>query len=155
MVPRSLYLPDGRRVPVCVIRSPRELSTDVMVPPIRFYRYKAQGGFEYVADFFIGPRSTNNHSREKSKDTPVFATHPSDSGTLRLPEPKPQKNGQKSSGARGGTHTPDLLPLAMQWGAHVLDSPGSGGPQPYALATCLSAVCRLLGVDLVRDRNLD
>ncbi len=120
-----------------------------------FYRYKSQGGFEYVADLFIGPRSTNHHSHKGKEGSPAFATHPGDSGTLWLLEPKPVENGKKHSQARAESHEPSLLPLAMQWGTHVLESPGSGGPQTYALATCLSTVCGLLGVDLVRDWNLD
>src|SRR5262249_33030131 len=120
-----------------------------------FYRYKSQGGFEYVADFFIGPRSTKKHPHKEAEDTIPFVTHAGDSGTLWLLEPKAHKDSKKASSDSGEAHEPAFLPLAMQWGAHVLDSPGSGQPQPYVLATCLSTVCSLLGVDLVRDWNLD
>ena len=50
-----------------------------------FYRYKTNGGFEYVADLMIGPRAIAAALRQSSKA--VFATHPGDSGTLWLLEP--------------------------------------------------------------------
>lgn len=106
-----------------------------------FYRYKSQGGFEYVADLFIGPRSAaNGHA----KVPPPFATHPGDSGTLWLLEPmEPGKN------------APKCLPLAMQWGQNTFGSRAGTGVQNYALATFLSRVCSLLTVDPIRDWNLD
>ena len=133
-----------------------------------FYRYKSQGGFDYIADFFIGPRSShangkasaNGKSAKKAKEDHSFATHPGDSGTLWLLEPLPGKQG-KGSAEKDGRHDrataheqPPYLPLAVQWGAHLLLSDGTN-PQPYALATCLSTVCNLLDVDPVRDWNLD
>ncbi len=105
-----------------------------------FYRYKSQGGFEYVADFFIGPRSHDAYG------APAFATHPGDSGTLWLLEPRPRTDRARE---------PDYLPFAMQWGAQAFGASASAAPQPYVLATCLSTVCGMLGVDLVRDWNLD
>jgi len=92
-----------------------------------FYRYKAIGGFEYVADFLIGPHS----SRDK------FSTRPGDSGTLWLLEQ-----------AKGAP-----LPLALQWGGEQFLNP-DGQSTGYALATSLSTVCSLLEVDVVRDWNL-
>jgi hypothetical protein len=92
-----------------------------------FYRYKSVGGFEYVADFLIGPRG----------DAP-FRTGHGDSGTLWLLE-KPDE--------------PLPLPLAVQWGGHAFAADSGTGQAPYALATCLSTVCNLLEVDLVRDLN--
>jgi hypothetical protein len=67
-----------------------------------FYRYKAMGGFEYVCDFLIGPRD----------DVP-FQTHPGDSGTvwvLDYPDEKEQR------------HDEDRMPLAVQWGGHILST---------------------------------
>src|SRR5262245_9317734 len=57
-----------------------------------FYRYKTTGGFEYVADIFIGPRSSNGHGKRSGK-SPLFETRPGDSGTLWLLEPAPNDNG--------------------------------------------------------------
>ncbi|HEV2721825.1 MAG TPA: hypothetical protein VG323_17530, partial [Thermoanaerobaculia bacterium] len=107
------------------------------------YRYKSVGGFEFVADFLIGPRSTRRFGRQNRhrRAAPEFVTHPGDSGTLWLLESMTDPSAP-------------LLPLAMQWGAHVLQSTGAGA-QTYALATCLSTICRELDVDLVRDWNLD
>ena len=41
----------------------------------------------------------------------------------------------------------------MQWGAESLASPGDDGAAEFALATCLSTICRELDVDLVTDWN--
>ncbi len=93
-----------------------------------FYRYKSVGGFEYVSDFLIGSRSGRAPLR----------THPGDSGTLWLLES--QKNG--------------LMPIAVQWGGQVFTDGGGQSVSTYALATCLSTVCNLLEVDVIRDWNL-
>jgi hypothetical protein len=111
-----------------------------------FYRYKTRGGSEYLADFFIGPRSVPSPDGGGS---PEFFTRPGDSGTLWLLEPM--------SGAQGTDDpkaTDDFRPLALQWGAsrfYQSDRRSSA----YALATCLSTVCDRLDVDLVRAWNLD
>ncbi len=129
-----------------------------------FYRYKAVGGFEFVADFLIGPRATRCFGPD---DAPAltaaqrFITHPGDSGSLWLLEPMSDAaeagttlDRRKRAAEEEKEEPAALLPLAMQWGAHVLDSPGAGS-QTYVLATCLSTICRELGVDLLRDWNLD
>jgi hypothetical protein len=129
-----------------------------------FYRYKSVGGFEFVADFLIGPRATRCFGRDQEgpglRAPQTFVTHPGDSGALWLLEPM-------SDAAEAGATLPKkpaaeaekerpalMLPLAMQWGAHVLDSPGAGA-QTYVLATCLSTICRELRVDIIRDWNID
>ncbi len=93
-----------------------------------FYRYKSVGGFEYVADFLIGPRDGGS----------TLPTRPGDSGTVWLLE------------APGG----DPRPIALQWGGHRFVTGGGEAVSPYALATCLSAVCDQLEVEVVRDWNL-
>jgi hypothetical protein len=105
-----------------------------------FYRYKSQGGFEYVADLFIGPRSIGEADGDAHA---VFATHPGDSGTLWLLEP-----------IEPGM-APKYLPLAMQWGQNTFGARQGTGAQTYVLATLLSRVCALLTVDPIRDWNLD
>lgn len=111
-----------------------------------FYRYKSKGGFEYVSDFFIGPRTPTS----EDPYPPDFVTLPGDSGTLWLLEPVGDKN------YINGAHTPNLLrPFAIQWGANRLYSGLSRQAHAYALATCLSTVCDRLDVDIVRDWNLD
>jgi len=116
-----------------------------------FYRYKSQGGFEYVSDFLIGPRSESSTAKSSRRTKqPGFATHPGDSGTLWLLEQSDQK--KKTVNEPGSSQ---FVPLAVEWGAHLLDSSGSGKTQSFALATCLSTVCSLLNVDPVRDWNLD
>ena len=94
-----------------------------------FYRYKAMGGLEYVADFLIGPRA------------PSFSvgTHPGDSGTLWLLD-RSESN-----------ELP--MPLALQWGGQVFVDDDQKTGSSYALATCLSNVCSKLDVDVVREWN--
>ena len=95
-----------------------------------FYRFKSVGGFEYVSDFLIGPRS----------DASSLGTHPGDSGTVWLLE------------------TPDDAPprpLALQWGGQVFVDGADAQGSSYALATALSTVCAALDVDLIRDWNAD
>jgi hypothetical protein len=94
-----------------------------------FYRYKSMGGFDYVADFLIGP-----------SDEKPLATQPGDSGTVWLME---------TGDDRG------LMPIAIQWGGHVFKDGPRQTRAPYALATGLSTVCGLLEVDLVRDWTID
>ena len=118
-----------------------------------FYRYKTNGGFEYVADIMIGPRSVRRASKSKKNVRPAFETHPGDSGTLWLLEPLEKK--ATTSAAARETQPPEFLPLAMQWGRNMLYSAGSAPPQGYALATLLSRVCAMLNVDPVRNWNLD
>jgi hypothetical protein len=92
-----------------------------------FYRYKSLGGFEYVSDFLIGPRS------EKEE----LATHPGDSGTVWLLE-----------------QGKEMRPIAVQWGGQVFLGDGVSKQSSYALATCLSTVCNLLELEPIRDWNL-
>ena len=108
-----------------------------------FYRYKTNGGFEYVADAMIGPRATRREGRQVHRSLPKLSTHPGDSGTLWLLE---SSSDEKPL---------EYLPLAMQWGRNMLYSAGAAPPQSYVLATFLSRVCAELGVDPIRNWNLD
>jgi hypothetical protein len=92
-----------------------------------FYRYKAVGGFEYVADFLIGSRNTE-----------PLRTRPGDSGTVWVVESEDRRQ--------------NLMPIAVQWGGAVFS--GESTSLPFALATNLSNVCRELEVDLFRSRDL-
>jgi hypothetical protein len=94
-----------------------------------FYRYKSAGGFEYMADFLIGP----------DKNTATLNTHHGDSGTWWLLD-------------TGDKELP--RPLAIQWGGHVFVDSGNKTTCAYALATCLSTVCNILNVDVIRDVNI-
>lgn len=98
-----------------------------------FYRYKSVGGYEYAADFLIGPRG----------DTKLQTKH-GDSGTLWLLKTEDTE-----------TKTPSLLPIAVQWGQHSFIDDAGKGKSAYALATSLSNALRMLEVDLVRGWNLD
>lgn len=94
-----------------------------------FYRYKAIGGFEYVADFMIGSRDSQ----------PLF-THPGDSGCVWVTESDEVEH--------------DRSPIAIQWGGAVFSANAGASRMPFALASNLSTVCRELRVDLVRSTEI-
>ncbi len=104
-----------------------------------FFRYKTRGGVEYVTDFLIGPR----------QGATIVGTRPGDSGTIWFEDPPPSADHD-----RAGLQAPRLRPFAIQWGGESLTSPGSGGVRDFALATCLSTVCRELDVEIVTDWNI-
>ena len=91
-----------------------------------FYRYKSRGGFEYVADFFIGPRSPR-----PGESQVAFSTRSGDSGALWLIEPRADEHGGGE-----GNDDPAWRPLAVQWGANRLYSALGNEPQAFGLATC-------------------
>lgn len=94
-----------------------------------FYRYRAVGGFEYVADFMIG-----------SRDNTPLMTHPGDSGTVWVVESDDIEH--------------DRAPIAVQWGGAVFSANAGATRMPFALASNLSTVCRELGVELVRSSEM-
>jgi hypothetical protein len=122
-----------------------------------FYRYKTTGGFEYVADLFIGPRTARGASGRRSPAPPKFATLPGDSGTLWLLEPvgPPTTKAPATEHRSEDDPSQQFLPLAMEWGRNMLYSATGAPAQSFALATLLSRVCALLEVDPVRDWNVD
>jgi len=93
-----------------------------------FYRYKAIGGYEYIADFLIGSRT----------EEPLPTRH-GDSGTVWVVE-----NDRVDH---------DRMPIAVQWGGTVLGSDAES--LPFALATNLSNVCRELDLELYRGGTGD
>lgn len=108
-----------------------------------FYRYRSVGGFDYVSDLLIGPRG----------DGRPLMTRPGDSGTLWFfdPELSPEEARQEGS---AGMRARRLRPVALQWGGHLIMERGGATPLRFALATCLSTICRDLDVDVVRAWNI-
>lgn len=101
-----------------------------------FYRYSTAGGTDYVTDFLIRPESLDG----------VGTLH-GDSGTLWFWEQR--KRGDAQDGELVA-----LRPFAMQWGGHTWIEEGTcQRVGRFALATCLSTVCRELNVSLLRDWN--
>lgn len=94
-----------------------------------FYRYKAQAGYDYVSDFLIAPEGGNQ-------------TRHGDSGTVWHLGTPPSPKEPAPAGLR---------PVAVEWGGQALAE--RTGKYNFALATCLSTVCRILDVDLVRQHN--
>jgi hypothetical protein len=137
-----------------------------------FYRYKSIGGFEYISDLLIGPRTESSREfwdadREKGEKTEVLPpedrtllgahgvmkTRPGDSGTLWFFD---QNLSIERARAKGyaGTRARRLRPIALQWGGHTLmDEKGESKAQ-FALATCLSTVCRELDLDIIPDFDI-
>ena len=105
-----------------------------------FYRYKSVGGYDYIADFLIGPRASRNE-----KTIPPYFTRQGDSGTLWVIDEVEYSNNRKDKN----------LPLALQWGQQRFLNNVSKFTSNFSLATCLSNVSRILEVDIVRDWNLD
>jgi hypothetical protein len=115
-----------------------------------FYRYKTRGGFEYVADLYIGPRAADAGDDDKPVE---FATLPGDSGTMWMLEPVGGEH-DRQNGKREDAE-PSLRPLALQWGRNMLYSGVAAPPQGFALATLMSRACDLLDVDPIREWNVD
>lgn len=133
-----------------------------------FYRYKALGGSEYIADFLIGPESDNldpntfvdpariariqAKKRKKSEDEDVsLEVHHGDSGTVlyllqMVPDPKHPEDRKRD--------TTLYRPFAVLWGKEDLGDRVRGS-RPYALATSLSTALDKLNLDYVRDLNAD
>lgn len=107
-----------------------------------FYRYRALGGYDYVTDFLIGSRDPKR---------PLMTKH-GDSGTVWfLDEPKSEK--RETRGKAGIEKVQQLRPIALQWGGHRFIAGESEAQFQFALASNMSAICRLLDVELVRDWN--
>jgi hypothetical protein len=127
-----------------------------------FFRYESKGGYDYVADLLIGPRSgaaadVRTDARAKPQRT---ETLPGDSGTLWFHDP-PRHVRPVPGGTVAATEAPPergrrarrLRPLAMQWGGERLLA-DDGGTNAFALATFLSTILRVLDLDLVRSWSL-
>ena len=97
-----------------------------------FYRYAAAGGYDYVADYLIGPRGEKKNHRALP-----FAPKKGDSGTLLVVDDPESVEHMKAIG--------------VLWGGQK-DVSG-GDEQPYGLVTNLGTVCRLLDVELVCNWN--
>lgn len=97
-----------------------------------FYRYRSIGGTDYAADMLIGPR-----------EGATLNTRPGDSGTLWFWDVAEKR--------RDDAPAPRLRPLALQWGGdRLLGADGEAG-MGFALATCLSTICRELDVEVIGD----
>lgn len=120
-----------------------------------FYRYKSIGGFEYVCDFLIGPRTKDIEYRPGDLDE-VLTVHHGDSGTLMLMEIEGD-NADMAIEEANNKHEngKNYHPFGVLWGMHEFASSAANVKQPFILASCLSTVCNLLDIELVRSWNLD
>ena len=103
-----------------------------------FYRYASMGGRDYTAELLIGSRDGE----------PPLTTRPGDSGTVWFAE-----TGDAAQARRADAQAPTQRPIAIQWGGHILGTPGQA-PRRFALATAMSTVLRELDMGVVRDWNI-
>jgi hypothetical protein len=95
-----------------------------------FYRYRSAGGFDYVSDFLISPNKDDLGARHGDSGAVwQIADLPTDKNDNLPPEIRP------------------LRPLALEWGAQVFAD--GNLRSSFSVASSLSTICRLLGVDLV------
>lgn len=95
-----------------------------------FYRYRSAGGFDYVSDFLISPQPGTPGARHGDSGMLwQIAEQPKNAHDKRLPEARL------------------LRPLAIEWGAQVFAE--GNLRSSFSVASALSTVCRLMGVDLV------
>jgi hypothetical protein len=117
-----------------------------------FYRYRTVGGFDYVADFLIGPRENDK--------TETVPTRPGDSGTIWFWDPPPADKEEDGAEAekkddedkRDKSKLP--RPVCLQWGGTVLQGRGAQDRSQFALATNLATVCRILDLELLPDWDI-
>ena len=116
-----------------------------------FYRYKSIGGFEYVCDFLIGPRTKGIKSYRGDEDKALTVQY-GDSGTLLLMEIE-KDNADLALGEKDNKqqNTTTLHPFGVLWGMHQFTNGNEKEKQPFILASCLSTVCNLLDVELEED----
>ncbi len=109
-----------------------------------FYRYKTVGGVEYTTDFLIGPR----------QGAKTVGTMPGDSGTVWFEDNTLSLEDAKKLGT-AGDFVKKYRPFALQWGGQSLLSPGIAETSAeFALAICLSTICRELDVELISSWNI-
>ncbi|MBN1980695.1 MAG: hypothetical protein JW795_04140 [Chitinivibrionales bacterium] len=94
-----------------------------------FYRYTAIGGYEYVADYLIGPRQ----SRGRTHTLPFSPTF-GDSGTAIVIDDE--------------TSDEHLKLIGILWGGQHQNN-DAGRDNYYGMVTNIATVCRLLDVELV------
>jgi hypothetical protein len=97
-----------------------------------FYRYASAGGYDYVADYLVGPRD-----EDEAGNVLPFAPGSGDSGTLLVVDDPDSNEHMKAIG--------------VLWGGQRSES--SDYEQPYGLVTNLGTICRLLDVELVCGWN--
>ncbi|HEX8847042.1 MAG TPA: hypothetical protein VF791_20535 [Pyrinomonadaceae bacterium] len=137
-----------------------------------FYRYKSVGGFDYISDLLIGPRTEScsgfweaehdegEHEVEYCEpnygtvgESGVLKTRPGDSGTLWFFDQNMTVETARSKGY-AGARARRLRPIALQWGGHTLLDEKSESKAEFALATCLSTICRELDLDVIPDFDI-
>lgn len=104
-----------------------------------FYRLATIGGVDTLSELLIGPRRPGDR----------VETRPGDSGVLWFWD---HEADEKAKVPQKGKQPPaqQYKPLAVQWGGQGFFS-GAAQSTEFALATSLSAICKALKVDFVRD----
>jgi hypothetical protein len=120
-----------------------------------FYRYKSVGGFDYVSDLMIGQRSPKvsddgDPVADDEAMPPPLNTLPGDSGTLWFFDEQLTPKEAKKAG-KAGARARRLRPVGLQWGGQTFIDAGTESQMQFALASCLSTVCRQLDIDILPD----
>lgn len=99
-----------------------------------FYRYASAAGYEYIADYLVGPRHA-----EPGEPVLPFSPRNGDSGTLLVVDDPDLESDV------------DMKAIGILWGGqkHMTEQT----EQPYALVTNLASICRMLDVELVCSWN--
>jgi hypothetical protein len=112
-----------------------------------FYRYRSVGGYDYVADFLIGPRQSEGESPQLNQ------TQPGDSGAVWHLVTNQKTTATDEAADEDADFEGDLRPLAVEWGGQVFVENATRGSFAFALATSLTTVCSALDVELVTEHN--
>jgi hypothetical protein len=141
-----------------------------------FYRYQALGGYDYVADLLIGPRTGGPELRTRAGDSGAvfFYDHVKAAAEAAAAQLRGKARAEGASHeeaddkaaqvvkevikafheAEERNEVPPWRPLALQWGGQrFFGAPAAQqqGSLPFALATSLSTACRALSVEIVRS----
>ena len=115
-----------------------------------FYRHASLGGVDTLSELLIGPRTKEARVETRPGDSGVlwFWDHVADAKAEL--EAHPAEAGASEVDKAGAAAAAAYRPLAIQWGGQGFASGGAQADE-FALATSLSAICRALGVEVVRD----
>ena len=117
-----------------------------------FYRHATVGGVDSLTEFLVGPRRNDESVETRPGDSGAVwfwdeAAEPANPAKADAPEEE-YKQGRQGANAMA---VPAFRPLAVQWGGHGFSTPGSDRASEFVLATSLSSICKVLGVDVVED----
>ncbi|MEO6408429.1 MAG: hypothetical protein ABIO45_06700 [Burkholderiaceae bacterium] len=114
-----------------------------------FYRHAGLGGADTLTELLIGPRTNEARVDTRPGDSGVlwFWDHVADAKAELEPQGEAPVDAKKTAARQVAE---SYRPLAIQWGGQGFLTDASTTAE-FALATSLSAICRALEVEVVRD----